>query len=202
MPKHPSPTALPLVLGSTSPFRRELLSRLQLNFTTASPDIDERAEPGERPEDLVTRLAVRKAEAVAKSHPQALIIGSDQVAAINGQILGKPGNHETAVKQLAMAGGKKVTFFTGLCLLNSESDQRQVCCEAFHVHFRQLDKDSIENYLRREQPYNCAGSFKSEGLGITLFEKLEGDDPNSLIGLPLIRLVTMLKKEGVDPLAS
>ena len=201
MSSQPSSSKLPLVLGSTSPFRRELLSRLQLDFVTASPDIDESAEPGEQPERLVIRLAASKADAVALTHPHALIIGSDQVATIEGQILGKPGNHAKAVAQLTMAAGKKVTFYTGLCLLNSETKQRQICCETFHVHFRQLDQDGIENYLRREQPYNCAGSFKSEGLGITLFERLEGNDPNSLIGLPLIQLITMLKKAGLDPLA-
>lgn len=189
-----------IVLGSTSPYRRELLLRLGLDFSTASPDIDESPEPDEQPEALVERLAKLKASAVADSYANALVIGSDQVATIDGTILGKPGTHERAIEQLTLASGKKVTFYTGLCLLNSTTGNLQLCCEPFHVYFRDLNKQDIENYLIREKPYNCAGSFKSEGLGITLFRKMEGDDPNSLIGLPLIRLVDMLKNEGVDPL--
>ncbi len=189
-----------IVLGSTSPYRRELLLRLGLVFTTASPDIDESPEPNEQPEALVRRLAKLKASAVADDYSNALIIGSDQVAVIDGKILGKPGNHERAVEQLTLVSGKKVTFYTGLCLLNSMTGNLQVCCEPFYVHFRDLGNAEIENYLAREKPYNCAGSFKSEGLGISLFRKMEGDDPNSLIGLPLIRLVELLKNEGIDPL--
>lgn len=191
-----------LVLGSTSPFRRELLNRLGLAFSTAAPEIDETPEHNEIAEALVVRLAKLKAKAVAKDHPNALIIGSDQVATIDGTILGKPNDHARAVEQLTRASGKRVTFFTGLCLLNSHTGDAQLCCEPFHVHFRRLDRASIENYLRREKPYQCAGSFKSEGLGIALFERMEGDDPNALIGLPLIRLVTMLKNEGVDILST
>ncbi|MBA1443391.1 MAG: Maf-like protein [Chromatiales bacterium] len=191
-----------LVLGSTSPFRRELLNRLGIAFETASPEIDETPVPDEAPEALVTRLARLKAEAVRESWPNALIIGSDQVATIDGEILGKPGSHERAVEQLSKAAGKRVSFSTGLCLLNSRTGNTQVCCEPFHVYFRQLEQAAIEHYLQREQPYNCAGSFKSEGLGITLFEKMEGDDPNSLIGLPLIRLVDMLANEGWDILGN
>lgn len=202
MKNSPSAFATQLVLGSTSPFRRELLTRLGVKFTTASPHIDETAEPGENPESLVRRLAKQKALAVSTDYPQALIIGSDQVAMLDNHILGKPGSHTRAVEQLAMASGKKVTFYTGLCLLNSVTGNCQLHCEPFHVYFRPLDADTIENYLRREQPYNCAGSFKSEGLGIILFEKLEGDDPNTLIGLPLIRLVSMLMNEGIDLLSS
>jgi MAF protein len=190
-----------LVLASTSPFRRELLGRLGLKFTTASPNIDESAQPDEKPESLVKRLSMQKAVAVSADYPSALIIGSDQVAALDEHILGKPGDHDRACEQLRLTAGRKVTFYTGLCLLNSVTGNMQVHCEPFHVFFRPLDKNMIENYLRREQPYNCAGSFKSEGLGITLFDKLKGDDPNALIGLPMIRLVSMLWKEGVDPLA-
>ena len=149
---------------------------------------------------LVQRLALLKAEAVTDRYPDALIIGSDQVATIGEKILGKPGSHQRAAEQLTMASGKKVTFYTGLCLLNAGSGESQVCCEPFHVYFRNLISDEIENYLLREKPYNCAGSFKSEGLGITLFRKMEGDDPNSLIGLPLIRLVGMLINAGINPL--
>ncbi|WP_455202370.1 Maf family protein, partial [Kaarinaea lacus] len=136
--------------------------------------------------------------AVAKRHPAALIIGSDQVAVLNKQILGKPHTHDNAVQQLKAASGKRIEFLTGLCLYNSATQQAQVACVPFTVHFRQLDDDQIERYLKQDQPYNSAGSFKSEGLGISLFEKLEGDDPNTLVGLPLIELVRMLKNEGID----
>lgn len=186
-----------LVLASTSPFRRELLAKLGLNFVTDSPDIDETAQQAELPEHLVARLAEEKARAVAMRHPDSLIIGSDQVAVIDDKIIGKPGNHENAAKQLQDASGRSVRFLTGLCLYNTERDRSQVVVEPFEVIFRQLGTEQIENYLRREQPYNCAGSFKSEGLGISLFERMLGDDPNSLIGLPLIKLVRMLEQEGV-----
>ena len=187
-----------LVLASTSPFRRQLLEKLGLSFDTASPDIDESRREGEEPEVLVQRLALEKAQAVSHSYPDALIIGSDQVACLDGKILGKPGSHERAVEQLSDSSGKTVTFQTGLCLLNSATGESQVLCEPFHVHFKQLTASQIENYLNREKPFNCAGSFKSEALGIALFEKLEGDDPNSLIGLPLIKLINMLEEEGIQ----
>lgn len=186
-----------LVLGSTSPFRKALLEKLQLEFITDSPDIDESRRDNETPEQLVARLACEKARAVAERHPGSLIIGSDQVAVNGGEILGKPGNHERAMQQLRSASGRTVTFLTGLCLYNSTSGDEQVVVEPFTVHFRELSDEQIDHYLTAEQPYNCAGSFKSEAMGIALFEKLEGDDPNSLIGLPLIRLIRMLEKEGV-----
>lgn len=186
-----------LVLGSTSPFRRELLGRLGLVFDCDAPDIDESHRPDETPEQLVLRLAEAKARAVAERHPNALIIGSDQVACIDGDILGKPGDRARAIEQLSRASGKIVTFYTGLCLFNSASGDSQLICEPFRVHFRNLPRHQIERYVDAEQPFNCAGSFKSEGLGITLFERLEGDDPNALIGLPLIRLVQMLDREGI-----
>jgi MAF protein len=192
-----NPEGLRLVLGSTSPFRRQLLERIGVRFETAAPEIDESRLPGESPEDLVLRLAEGKARAVAAAHPHSLIIGSDQVACIEGLILGKPGTHDRARSQLQEASGKRVTFYTGLCLLNTDSDNSQSVCEPFFVYFRQLRPEQIERYLRREKPYNCAGSFKSEGLGIALFERLEGDDPNALIGLPLIRLISMLAVEGI-----
>ncbi len=192
----------PLVLGSTSPFRRALLERLGLPFLTAAPEVDESRLPDEPPEALVARLARAKAEAVAARHPQALIIGSDQVAVIDGDILGKPGDHANAVRQLTAASGRSVVFHTGLCLLNAANGRAQSCVEPFHVVFRRLSPAQIEGYLRHETPYNCAGSFKSEGLGIALFERLEGDDPNSLIGLPLIRLTAMLAAEGCDVLSA
>ncbi len=187
-----------LILGSTSPFRKELLNKLGLSFGTDAPDIDETMRAGEQPQALVQRLAMEKAQAVAQRHSNALIIGSDQVACIANDILGKPGNRERAIAQLTQAAGKRVSFYTGLCLLNSDSEESQVVCEPFHVHFRPLSQEQIERYLDAEEPYNCAGSFKSEGLGISLFERLEGDDPNSLIGLPLIRLIAMLEHEGVS----
>ncbi len=194
----PHPT---LILASSSPYRRELLSRLGMEFSSVSPEVDESHLPDESVETLVMRLAQNKAQKIAETHPDALIIGSDQVATIDGQILGKPGSHARAVTQLMQASGKRVSFFTGLCLLNSASGKCQLACEPFHVDFRVLSRQQIENYLGREQPYNCAGSFKSEGLGITLFQRMQGDDPASLIGLPLIRLVDMLQKEGVEILA-
>ncbi|BAN69116.1 Maf family protein [endosymbiont of unidentified scaly snail isolate Monju] len=186
-----------LVLASTSPFRAQLLTRLGLPFETDSPAVDESRLPDEAAEALVQRLARAKAEAVAGRHPDSLIIGSDQVAVIDGEILGKPGERERAIAQLQRASGKVVTFFTGLCLYNSRSGRSQVVCEPFRVHFRELDTHQITRYIDREQPLNCAGSFKSEGLGITLFRRLEGDDPNALIGLPLIRLTELLYNEGV-----
>lgn len=193
-----SPKVLPLVLGSSSPFRAELLAKLGLPFDTASPDIDETSLPNETAPQLVLRLAKAKAQAVAIQHPNALIIGSDQVAVCDGEILGKPGNHENAIKQLQASSGKTVFFLTSLALYNSETDSMQSVVDPFAVHFRELDIAQIDGYLRKEQPYQCAGSFKSEGLGISLFEALQGDDPNSLVGLPLIQLIKMLENEGID----
>jgi MAF protein len=171
-----------------------------VEFGSVSPGIDESRHAGESPGELVRRLAEEKALAIAPTHPRALIIGSDQVATLGNQILGKPGNHERAIEQLKTTSGKRVTFLTGLCLLNSETGRRQVCCETFHVEFRELTEEEIDRYLAKEQPYNCAGSFKSEGLGVCLFRRMQGDDPTSLIGLPLIQLVDMLRKEGLDVL--
>ena len=187
-----------LVLASTSPFRRELLEKLGLPFATVAPEVDESRGEDESPVQLVQRLAQAKTRAVAQQFPRALIIGSDQVACVDGEILGKPGNRENAIAQLTAMAGKTVEFHTGLCLYNSEKERAQVLCEPFRVHFRQLNSGQIERYVDHEQPFNCAGSFKSEGMGITLFRKLEGDDPNALVGLPLIRLVEMLDKEGVE----
>ncbi len=189
---------LRLVLGSTSPYRRSLMKRLGLDFATAVPDIDESPRPGESPKALVLRLAEEKARAVAREHPRSLIIGSDQVACIDGEMLGKPGNRQAAVRQLSRASGQWVYFHTGLCLYNSETNRAQLVCEPFQVQFRRLTGDQIEHYLDLEQPFNCAGSFRSEGLGIALFERMHGEDPNALIGLPLIPLVTLLANEGVS----
>jgi len=189
-----------LVLASTSPFRRELLGRLGLAFDTAAPDADETALPGESPEQLVCRLAEAKARAVAERFPGSVIIGSDQVACIDERILGKPGNRERAIEQLRFASGRRVDFFTGLCVLDAEKGTATTVLEPFRVHFRRLGDEQIGNYVDRERPFNCAGSFKSEGLGIALFDRLEGDDPNALIGLPLIRLVDLLAGVGIDVL--
>ena len=189
---------LPLVLASSSAYRRDLLKRLRLPFTWASPDIDEQALPGESAEQLVCRLARNKAYALATSHPQHLIIGSDQVAALDGHIIGKPHDFPRARQQLLNASGRSLAFLTGLALLNSQSGYCQVACVPFTVHFRELDESRIDRYLQAEQPFDCAGSFKSEGLGISLFRSTTGEDSTSLIGLPLIRLVDMLLNEGVS----
>jgi MAF protein len=190
-----------LVLGSTSPFRKSILEKLNLPFECAKPNVDETALAKETPQALVERLAIEKAKAVAKEFPNALIIGSDQVAVCRGEILGKPHNFENAVKQLSMFSNETVTFYTGLCVYDSENRSVKSLVEPFLVHFNELSLAEIESYLNAEQPYNCAGSFKSEGLGICLFNKLEGDDPNTLIGLPLIKLIALLKQHGLDILA-
>ena len=187
-----------LILASTSPYRRELLSRLKIPFEVAAPEVDETPLPGETPEQTALRLAVTKAKAAASRHPDALIIGSDQVAVLEGVQLGKPHAHENAVRQLRMMRGKSVVFHTALCLYNSRTGKTQARVIPFTVYFRYLDDEQIERYLAKEQPYNCAGSAKSEGLGIALIQRMEGDDPNALIGLPLIALVDMLENEGLS----
>ena len=193
-----SPSEKILVLASTSPFRKALLQRLGLHFETCSPDVDETRLEGESAESLVQRLSEAKARAVAISHPDALIIGSDQVAVCEGDVLGKPGDHDNACRQLARLAGHRVTFLTGLCLYNAATQVSRVDLIPYHVTFRQLTAQQIDRYLRAEQPYNCAGSFKSEALGISLFESMEGEDPNALIGLPLIRLVSWLNEAGIE----
>ena len=189
---------LPLLLASSSVYRRELLNRLQLPFICSSPDIDESHRANESAVELVKRLAEEKARALADSHPGHLIIGSDQVAALDGRIIGKPHTFEIAREQLLAASGRQVSFLTGLALLNSDTGHCQVDCIPFTVTMRQLDIARIERYLRAEHPYDCAGSFKAEGLGVSLFQSTEGPDATSLIGLPLIRLVDMLLAEGVQ----
>jgi MAF protein len=186
-----------LVLASTSKFRQELLSRLHIPFQCAAPNIDESRQGQEPALELVARLALEKAQAVQNQFPHALIIGSDQVAVLKDQILGKPHTHDKAVAQLQASSNQQVEFLTGLCLLNSYTGVAQVDVIHYAVKFRPLTLTMIENYLKTEQPYQCAGSFKSEGLGISLFEKMIGDDPTALIGLPLIRLVDFLTKEHV-----
>jgi len=192
------PTQINLVLASSSPYRRQVLKKLGLQFITHAPAVDESRLPNESATALVTRLAEAKARALHGTYPDALIIGSDQVAVCQGQIMGKPGSLPNAIKQLEQSSGQCVSFETGLCLFNGRNGHTQIHCESFKVHFRQLTQRQIERYLELEQPFNSAGSFKSEGLGICLFSKLEGDDPNALIGLPLIRLTTMLANEGIE----
>ncbi|WP_312954257.1 Maf family protein [Pseudomonas songnenensis] len=187
-----------LLLASSSRYRQQLLSRLRLPFDSCAPEIDETALPGESAEHLVRRLAERKASALATRYPDSLIIGSDQVAVLNQDILGKPHTFERAKQQLLAASGGSVRFFTGLALLDSMNGKLQVACVPFTVHFRTLDEARIERYLKAEQPYDCAGSFKAEGLGISLFRATEGEDVTSLVGLPLIRLVDMLLNAGVE----
>lgn len=189
---------LSLVLASSSPYRRELLARLRLPFTWSAPQIDESRRPDEDAEALVRRLSLEKAQALSGTHPHHLIIGSDQVAVLGSQILGKPHTLERAREQLMAASGNSVTFLTGLSLLNSATGQEQTDCAPFTVHFRPLSEAQIMRYLTTEQPFDCAGSFKAEGLGISLFRSTEGSDSNSLIGLPLIRLVDMLQASGID----
>ncbi|MBS1188960.1 MAG: septum formation inhibitor Maf [Rhodocyclaceae bacterium] len=186
-----------ILLASTSPYRRELLARLGLPFEITNPQTDETPLPGEAPEATALRLSEAKARAVTAAFPDTLIIGSDQVAVMDGRVFGKPGNHERAVEQLRQLRGRTVDFFTGLCLLNTRTGHAQVRGVPTLVTFRNLSDGEIESYLRREQPYNCAGAAKSEGLGISLLQSIRGDDPNALIGLPLIALCDMLRAEGV-----
>lgn len=189
-------TCRQLVLASTSPFRRELLNRLEISFKTANPQTDESALPGESPEELALRLSEAKARAVVPLFPDALIIGSDQVAILDGQVYGKPGTHENATKQLQTMRGRTVNFFTGLCLLDAKTGEAHVRGIPTLVTFRNLSDEEIENYLRREQPYNCAGAAKSEGLGIAIIARMQGDDPNALVGLPLIALCDLFREVG------
>ena len=188
----------PLVLASTSVYRRELLARLKIPFQVAAPDIDETALAGETALQTATRLSQQKARAVATHYPDALIIGSDQVALLGEQQLGKPLTHANATRQLRAMSGNSVTFYTALSLLNARNGDMQTAIAENCVQFRPLNEREIESYLRLEQPYHCTGSAKSEGLGIALIARIEGDDPNALIGLPLILLVSMLRQQGVS----
>lgn len=189
-----------LVLASTSPYRRVLLERLGVPFVTFKPDVDETPRPDEPAWALARRLAQAKAEAAQVLFPSSLIIGSDQVATLDGALIGKPGNHARATAQLRAVSGRCVDFYTGLCVLNTKTRQAHSEVVPYAILFRTLTERDIEHYLRREQPYDCAGSFKSEGLGTALFAKHLGDDPTALIGLPLIRLVALLQREGLDVL--
>lgn len=187
----------PIVLGSTSPYRRELLARLRLPFETVAPQVDETPLPGEPPARLAQRLARAKAEAVAQRHPQAIVIGSDQVADLDGAALGKPGTHERAVAQLRAMRGRTVRFQTALAVVCHASDYAAEDLAVVEVRFRDLSDAEIERYLLAERPYDCAGSAKSEGLGIALLESIVSDDPSALVGLPLIRTARLLRGAGV-----
>lgn len=195
----PNAPTLPrtVVLGSTSRYRRELLSRLHLPFEVAAPDVDETPLPGEAPRDLALRLALAKARAVAERHPEALVIGSDQVADLAGQPLGKPGEHARAVAQLRQMRGQTVVFQTALAVVCLATGFEQVDLAPVRVQFRTLTDEEIEHYLHIEKPYDCAGSAKSEGLGIALLESIDNDDPTALVGLPLIRTARLLRAAGV-----
>lgn len=191
-------TITKLVLASSSPYRRELLNKLGLTFDTASPDIDETPLSGEAPMQTSMRLSLQKAAALAAEFPRHLIIGSDQVAMLDGKPLNKPGSRENTIAQLAAASGKTVHFYTGVCVYDSRTGQHRVDCDRCAVTFRVLSPEQIERYVDLDRPFNCAGGFKSESLGIALFERIEGDDPNALIGLPLIKLIGLLEAFGVQ----
>ncbi len=197
MPARPAPPSRPLILGSTSRYRKELLSRLRIPFDTDSPQVDETPQPGEQPAALARRLALAKAREVARRHPSAVVIGSDQVADLHGEPLGKPGTHERAVAQLQRMRGETVVFQTALAVVCLESGFEQVDLAPVSVVFRPLSDAEIEHYLHAEQPYDCAGSAKSEGLGIALLERIDNDDPTALVGLPLIRTCRMIRAAGV-----
>ena len=198
----PSKTTRQLILGSTSRYRRELLARLSIPFQVAAPDVDETPLTQEAPQALAERLALAKAKAVAAQFPQAVVIGSDQVADLNGQSLGKPGAHDKAVAQLRLMRGQTVVFQTAVAVVCIENGFEQRSLAAVRVKFRDLTDDEIENYLRLEKPYDCAGSAKSEGLGIALLASIDSDDPTALIGLPLIRTCQMLRAAGIELLSS
>ncbi len=195
-------TLPPLILGSTSPYRRELLQRLRLSFETVSPQVDETPLPGEAPAALALRLALAKAQAVAALHPLAVVIGSDQVADLDGQPIGKPGTHDRAVAQLRRLSGRRAVFQTAVAVVRASTGFAETLLAPVTVQFRSLGDDEIERYLRLEQPYDCAGSAKSETLGIALLDAIESDDPTALVGLPLIRTCQLLRRAGLDPLAA
>ena len=192
----------PLILGSTSRYRRELLERLGLHFTVVAPRVDESPRAGERPAELALRLALEKARAVAALHPDAVVIGADQVADLDGEAIGKPGDHGRAVAQLRRMSGRRVVFQTALAVARPAAGFERAMLAAVQVRFRSLSDAEIERYLRLEQPYDCAGSAKSEGLGVALLEAIESDDPTALVGLPLIRTCMLLREAGIDPLAA
>ncbi len=189
-----------LILASSSRYRRKLLEKLHLPFVAEAADIDETAHPGERPERQAVRLAQEKAQALSGRYPHSLIIGSDQVAVLQGRQLTKPGSFAVTMEQLQAVAGQAVEFYTGICLVDSDTGQYECAMDRCTVHFRALTDRQIKRYVQREKPYDCSGGFKSEGLGIALFERITGDDPNALVGLPLIKLVGLLEKFGVSVL--
>jgi septum formation protein len=191
-----------LILASTSRYRRELLQRLRLPFDVQAPDVDETPQPGEAPAALALRLALAKARAVAALQPDAVVIGSDQVADLDGTAIGKPGNHERAVVQLQAMRGREVLFHTAVAVVRADRGHERALLAPVRVRLRALDDAEIERYLRAEQPYDCAGSAKSEGLGIALLEAIDSDDPTALVGLPLIRTCALLREAGLDPLGA
>ncbi len=199
-PSLQDPQGARLILGSTSPYRRELLQRLHLPFAVCAPQVDETPRPGEAPAALAQRLALAKARAVAAQFPSALVIGSDQVADLDGQPIGKPGTHQRAVEQLRAMRGKTVVFQTALAVVCLARGYEAQDLAPVSVRFRNLSDAEIEHYLRTEQPYDCAGSAKSEGLGVALLDAIDSDDPTALIGLPLIRAARMLREGGLNPL--
>jgi septum formation protein len=203
MPLRASPAGAcpPLVLGSTSPYRRELLARLRLDFSVDTPRVDEAALPGETPAGMAQRLAMQKAQEVASRHPGAVVIGADQVAELDGQAIGKPGSHEHAVAQLQAMRGRQVLFHTAVAVLRPDTGFAQGLLARVAVQFRHLSDAEIERYLRLDQPYDCAGSAKCETLGIALLERIDSDDPTALVGLPLMRTCALLRAAGIDPLA-
>ena len=188
----------PLILGSSSPYRRELLENLHLDFVVDAPDIDETPRSGEKAPDYVSRLAHEKAEEVGARHPGSLIISSDQCAELNGRLIGKPGTHEAAAEQLRQLSGQDAVFLTGLCLLDTGADTRDYSESRHIVSYKELSEKVIERYLRSEKPYDCTASFKSEGLGISLVHHISDDDPTALIGLPMVRLVELLRGAGIE----
>ena len=187
-----------LILASSSEYRRQLLHKLQIPFNSISPNVDESVLTGEKPQETALRLAQEKAKKIGSEYPHALVIGCDQVATLDGEQLGKPLNHNNATVQLQKMRGREVVFHSALCVYNAATGNMQAVVVPYLVKFRQLSDEQIESYLTKEQPYHCAGSAKSEGLGIALIERMLGEDPNALIGLPLIKLVTMLKNEGIE----
>ena len=187
-----------LILASSSEYRRQLLQKLLIPFNSISPNVDESALAGEKPQETALRLAQEKAKKIGNAYPHALVIGCDQVATLGGEQLGKPLNHNNATAQLQKMRGREVVFHSALCLYNAATGNMQADVVPYLVKFRQLSDEQIESYLTKEQPYHCAGSAKSEGLGIALIERMLGEDPNALIGLPLIKLITMLHNEGIN----
>lgn len=200
-PASPARRHPPLVLGSTSPYRRELLARLRLDFSVAAPRVDETPQPGETPARLAQRLAMEKALDVAGRHPGAVVIGADQVAELDGLPIGKPGTHARAVAQLQAMRGRQVVFHTAVAVVRPDTGFAESLLAPVAVQFRQLTDTEIDRYLRLEQPYDCAGSAKCETLGIALLERIDSDDPTALVGLPLMRTCALLRLAGIDPLA-